>query len=66
MKQVEMNIIRSTPRKRQTGKKRLGRVLSNEETRLTWASDCYSDEFQKGEMTTKDCDLWQNQRILIV
>jgi hypothetical protein len=43
MKQVETNIITSPPRKRITGKKGMGSVSSNEETRLTLASDCDSD-----------------------
>jgi hypothetical protein len=50
MKQADINI---------TGKKGTGSVSSNEETRLTWASDCDSDmnfEQEKGErmIVTKD------------
>jgi hypothetical protein len=48
MKQVETNMITSPPSKRQTGKKGSGSVSSNEDTRLTWASDCDSDvNFEK-------------------
>jgi hypothetical protein len=43
MKEVETNMITSPPRKRRTGKKGMGSVSLNEETRLTWASDCDSD-----------------------
>jgi hypothetical protein len=43
MKQADKNMIISPPRKRRTGKKETGSVSSNEETRLTWASDCDSD-----------------------
>jgi hypothetical protein len=52
MKQSDTNMITSPPRKRRTGKKGTGSVSSNEETRLTWASDCDSDmnfEREKGE-----------------
>jgi hypothetical protein len=59
MKQADTNMITSPPRKRRTGKKETGSVSSNEETRLTWASDCDSDmnfERDKGEriIITKD------------
>jgi hypothetical protein len=58
MKQAENNMITSPPRKRRTVKKGTSSVSSNEETRLTWASDCDSDinfEREKGErmITTK-------------
>jgi hypothetical protein len=43
MKQVETNMITPPPRKRRTGNKGTGSVSSNEETCLTWASDCDSD-----------------------
>jgi hypothetical protein len=43
MKQVETNMITSPPRKHRTEKKELGSVSSNEETRLTWASECDSN-----------------------
>jgi hypothetical protein len=45
-------MITSPPRKRRTGKKGTCSVTSNEETYLTWASDCDSDnnfEREKGE-----------------
>jgi hypothetical protein len=59
MKQADNNMITSPPLKRRTGKKGTGSVSSNEETRLTWASDCDSDmnpEREKGErmIITKD------------
>jgi hypothetical protein len=59
MKQADNNMITSPPRKRRTGKNGTGSVSSNEETRLTWASDCDSDmnfEREKGErmIITKD------------
>jgi hypothetical protein len=61
MKQVETNMITSPPRKRRTGKKRTTSISWNEETRLTWASDCDSDmsfERERGEIMTamKDAD----------
>jgi seryl-tRNA synthetase len=59
MKQVETNMITSPPRKRRTGKKRSGSVSSNEETRLTRASDCDSDmnfERERGEIRTAITD----------
>jgi hypothetical protein len=43
MKQADTKMITSPPHKRRTGKKGTGSVSSNEETRLTWASDCDSD-----------------------
>jgi hypothetical protein len=52
MKQADTNMITSPPRKRRTGKKGTGSVSSNEETCLTWASDCDYDmnfEREKGE-----------------
>jgi hypothetical protein len=52
-------MITSPPRKSQTGKKGSGSVLSNEETRLTWASDCDSDmnfERERGERRTAITD----------
>jgi acid phosphatase class B len=59
MKQEDNNMITSSPRKRRTGKKGTGSVSSNEETLLTWASDCDSDmnlERDKGKrmIITKD------------
>jgi hypothetical protein len=59
MKQADTNMITSPARKRRTGKKGTGSGSSNEETRLTWASDCDSDmnfEREKGErmILTKD------------
>jgi hypothetical protein len=59
MKQADTNMSTSPPRKRRTGKKETGSVSSNEETHLTWASDCDSDmkfEQEKGErmIVTKD------------
>jgi hypothetical protein len=61
MKQADTNMITSPPRKRRTGKKGTGSVSSNEETRLTWASDCDSDmnfEREKGErmIVTRDAN----------
>jgi hypothetical protein len=59
MKQAYNNMITSPPRKRRTGNKGTGSVSSNEETRLTWESDCDLDmnfEREKGERMdiTKD------------
>jgi acid phosphatase class B len=59
MKQAVTNMITTPPRKRRTGKKGTGSVSSNEETRLTWASDCDSDmnfKREKGKrmIVTKD------------
>jgi hypothetical protein len=61
MKQVDTHMIASPPRKRHTGKKGTGSVSSNEETRLTWASDWDSEmnfERERGEIiiATKDAD----------
>jgi hypothetical protein len=61
MKQADTNMITSPPRKRRTGKKGTGSVFSNEETCLTWASDCDSDmnfEREKSErmIVTKDAN----------
>jgi hypothetical protein len=59
MKQVEMNMITSPPRKRRKGKKRSGSVSSSEKTRLTWASDCDFDmnfERERGERRTETED----------
>jgi hypothetical protein len=52
MKQADTNMITSPPRKSRTGKKGTGSVSSNEETHLTWASDCDCDmnfEREKGK-----------------
>jgi hypothetical protein len=43
MKQADTNMLTSPSRKHRTGKKGMGSVSSNEETRLKWASDCDSD-----------------------
>jgi hypothetical protein len=56
---MKFKLITSPPRKRITGKKGTDYVSSNEETRLTWASDCDSDmnfEREIGErmIVTKD------------
>jgi hypothetical protein len=59
MKLVEMNMITSLPCKRRTGKKGSGSVSSNEETNITWASDCDSDmnfERERGERRTATTD----------
>jgi hypothetical protein len=53
MKQAETNMITSPPRTRRTGKKVSGAVFSNEETCLTWESDCDSNmkfDRERGEL----------------
>jgi hypothetical protein len=56
MTQVETNMITSPRRKRRTGKKGSGSVSSNEETRLTLASDCDYDMGFERERGKKDCN----------
>jgi hypothetical protein len=53
MKQADTNMITSPSRNRRTGKKGTGSVSSNEETRLTWASDCDCDMDFEGENCEK-------------
>jgi hypothetical protein len=63
MKQVETNMITSPPRKRRTGKKGSESVSLNEETRLTWASDCDSNmnfKRERGERRTATTDADRN------
>jgi hypothetical protein len=55
MKQAETNKTTSPPHNRRTGKKGLGSVSSNEETRLMWVIECDSDisfDRERGERIT--------------